>query len=39
VALVWLRTVDGVLLTRWDLTGAAIILIGAAIIVAGGWRA
>jgi small multidrug resistance family-3 protein len=39
VALLWLSQVDGVPLTRWDLTGAAVILIGAGIIVGGAWRA
>ena len=32
VALVWLWLVDGVTLTRWDLTGASIALIGMAVI-------
>lgn len=32
VALLWLRFVDGVSLTRWDLSGAAIALIGMSII-------
>lgn len=32
VALVWLRWVDGVSLTRWDMLGAAIALIGMAVI-------
>lgn len=32
VALLWLRFVDGVALTRWDLAGAAIALMGMAII-------
>ena len=32
VALVWLRFVDGVPLTRWDMSGAAIALVGMAII-------
>ncbi|MBX3686335.1 MAG: YnfA family protein [Rhodocyclaceae bacterium] len=32
VALVWLRVVDGVALTRWDLGGAAVALVGMAII-------
>ena len=32
VALLWLRFVDGVSLTRWDITGAAIALVGMAII-------
>lgn len=32
VALMWLRFVDGVALTRWDLSGAAIALVGMAVI-------
>jgi len=32
VALIWLRVVDGVALTRWDVTGAAIALVGMAVI-------
>ena len=32
VALVWLWLVDGVTLTRWDLTGASIALVGMAVI-------
>lgn len=32
VALLWLRLVDGVPLTRWDLAGAAIALTGMAVI-------
>ncbi len=32
VALVWLRWVDGIPLTRWDIGGAAIALIGMAVI-------
>ncbi|MFZ1245448.1 MAG: YnfA family protein [Azonexus sp.] len=32
VALLWLRVVDGVTLTRWDLVGAAIALCGMAVI-------
>ncbi len=32
VALVWLRLVDGVSLTRWDILGAAIALVGMAVI-------
>jgi small multidrug resistance family-3 protein len=41
VALVWLWQVDGVLLTRWDIAGAAVALMGMGmgIIVWGGWRA
>ena len=33
VALAWLRLVDGVPLTRWDVAGAAIALAGMAVIV------
>ena len=36
-ALVWLRLVDGVKLSVWDWTGAAIALLGMAVIVLG-WR-
>ena len=32
VALLWLRFVDGVSLTLWDMSGAAIALIGMAVI-------
>lgn len=32
VALLWLRFVDGVALTRWDMAGAAIALVGMAVI-------
>ncbi|ATE61218.1 YnfA family protein [Thauera sinica] len=32
VALLWLRFVDGVPLTRWDVAGAAIALFGMAVI-------
>lgn len=32
MALLWLRWVDGVPLTRWDITGAAIALCGMAVI-------
>ena len=32
VALLWLHFVDGIALTRWDLAGAAIALVGMAII-------
>lgn len=31
-ALLWLRFVDGIALTRWDMTGAGIALIGMAVI-------
>ncbi len=33
VALGWLRLVDGVILTRWDMIGALIALFGMAVIV------
>lgn len=33
IALLWLRFVDGVPLTRWDVAGAAIALVGMAVIV------
>jgi small multidrug resistance family-3 protein len=39
VALLWLWQVDGVPLTRWDVTGALVAVIGMGIIVMGGWRA
>jgi small multidrug resistance family-3 protein len=32
IALIWLRVVEGVELTRWDLVGALVALIGMAII-------
>ena len=32
IALLWLRVVDGVSLTRWDVSGAMIALIGMAVI-------
>lgn len=32
VALLWLRVVDGVALTRWDVAGAGVALVGMAII-------
>jgi small multidrug resistance family-3 protein len=32
VALLWLRFVDGVALTRWDIAGAAMALLGMAVI-------
>lgn len=38
VALAWLGRIDGVALTRWDVTGAAVALSGMGIIVWGGWR-
>jgi small multidrug resistance family-3 protein len=33
VALLWLRFVDGIALTRWDIAGAAVAMVGMAIIV------
>jgi small multidrug resistance family-3 protein len=33
VALLWLRWVDGITLTRWDLAGACVALVGMTIIV------
>ncbi|MGI4813396.1 MAG: YnfA family protein [Janthinobacterium lividum] len=33
VALAWLAFVDGVSLTRWDMVGAAVALVGMAVIV------
>ena len=33
VALLWLRFIDGVVLTRWDVIGACVALLGMAIIV------
>ncbi|MCW8038119.1 MULTISPECIES: YnfA family protein [Acinetobacter] len=32
-ALMWLRFVDQISLTRWDLIGGAVVLIGAAVII------
>lgn len=32
-ALMWLRFVDQISLTRWDLVGGAVVLIGAAVII------
>jgi small multidrug resistance family-3 protein len=32
VALLWLRLVDGIALSRWDLAGAALALLGMAVI-------
>lgn len=32
VALVWLRVIDGVILTKWDVSGAIVALTGMAII-------
>lgn len=38
VALIWLWLVDGVPLSPWDITGAAVALLGMGIIVWGGWQ-
>jgi small multidrug resistance family-3 protein len=38
VALIWLWRIDGIPLSRWDVTGAAVSLVGMGIIVWGGWR-
>ncbi len=32
-ALMWLKFVDQVSLTRWDIMGGAIVLVGAAVII------
>lgn len=32
-ALIWLRYVDGVILTRWDILGGAVVIAGALVIV------
>jgi small multidrug resistance family-3 protein len=37
-ALIWLWTVDGMLPPTWDISGIAVVLVGAAIIVSGGWQ-
>jgi len=39
VALIWLWQVDGIPLSVWDVTGAAVALLGMGIIVWGGWAA
>ena len=39
VAMLWLWKIDAVSLTRWDVAGAAVALVGVGIIVVGGWRA
>lgn len=38
VAMAWLWRVDGVALTRSDVAGAGVALLGVAIIIAGAWR-
>jgi small multidrug resistance family-3 protein len=38
VALLWMWQIERVPLTAWDLTGAAVSIVGMAIIVFGGWR-
>ncbi len=32
-ALIWLRYVDQIMLSRWDMLGGAIVLLGAAVII------
>lgn len=32
-ALIWLRYVDGVILTRWDILGGAVVITGALVII------
>ncbi|USZ14754.1 YnfA family protein [Moraxella sp. FZFQ2102] len=32
-ALIWLKVVDGVSLSTWDITGAAVVLVGTLIII------
>lgn len=39
MALLWLWKIDGVPLTTWDITGAAVAITGMGIIVLGSWRA
>ena len=39
VALIWLWQVDGIPWSVWDVTGAAVALLGMGIIVWGGWAA
>ncbi len=38
VAMVWLWKVEGISLTRWDVGGVAVVLVGVAIIISGAWR-
>jgi small multidrug resistance family-3 protein len=38
MALLWLSRIDGVALTRWDIAGAVVMLLGASIIILGAWR-
>jgi small multidrug resistance family-3 protein len=38
VAMVWLWQVEGFALTRWDVGGVTVVLIGVAIIIVGAWR-
>jgi len=39
VAMAWLWKVDRVPVTAWDVTGAAVAVVGMGIIVWGGWKA
>ncbi len=38
VAMVWLRQVEGVELTRWDIGGVTVVLLGVAVIILGAWQ-
>ena len=38
MALTWLRAIDGVRLSPWDVSGAFVTLVGMALIVWGGWK-
>ncbi|MEJ0008712.1 MAG: YnfA family protein [Steroidobacteraceae bacterium] len=38
VALGWMRVVDRVPLSRWDMAGASVTLVGMGLIVWGGWK-
>jgi small multidrug resistance family-3 protein len=38
VALLWLWKLENIVLTAWDITGAAVSIVGMSIIVYGGWR-
>lgn len=39
IAMAWLWKVDRVPITLWDVTGAAVSVVGMGIIVWGGWKA
>ena len=38
VAIGWLWIIDGIAPTRWDMAGVALVLVGMAVIVWGGWQ-